>query len=261
LRLRERRFVGATFPCPDCHAALTLISLRDGEATVQLAAPAAIAPLPVRTPRTALPSWTASPMVIAWTAAGLVGAVLLVLMTRSSPDPPRNVVVEGPIESVTPDLEPPPSVMPELASDVVVPEPLVIVAPERENPPPPLIVFDAAADPPISALDAIPVVTRPVAAAVLAQRLAKFEQSKPTPRQDLLVVVEDLIGRTIIVPDEAAAALSQSITVSITNGTVAELVTKILAGTEWELALTTDAARLQRRAATAAEDRAVIVPR
>lgn len=263
LRLRERRFVGATFPCPDCHAALTLLSLRDGEATVQLARPAEAKASPVTKVQPLLASWAPSPMLIGWTAAGLVGIALLALMTWPAATPPRDIVKDVP--AVPPAPTPSPEVTPDMTPEVIVPEPEVVIAPPPVMPPPPpQITFDPTADPPISALDAIPsapVITRPAAAAVLAQRLAKFEQSNPTPRRDLLVVIEDLIGRTIDVPDDAAAALSQAITVSITNGTVADLVTKILAGTEWELALTADAARLQRRAATVAEDRAVIVPR
>jgi hypothetical protein len=258
LRLRERRFIGATFPCPECGTSLTLLSLLNGEAAVQLAEAAAS---PQERPHKAAQSLPAlSPTLIGWTIAAVAGCALLALAWPT--DQSNEEIVAGP----APIIEPQP-VPPQLR---VITEAERPVAPVTPIDPPsarvtPVIVFDHAAEPPLSALTAIaealvvPTVARPDAQAVLNQRLARFEQSRPVSRRDLLTMVEDLIGRPIAENDEAAATLRQPVSVSLTDGTVAELVEQILAGTDLQLAITPDAARLQRRAPTDAVT--ILLPR
>jgi hypothetical protein len=126
-----------------------------------------------------------------------------------------------------------------------------------------VIRFDDAADPPVSALAAIPaapvspLVVRPDAHAVLNQRLVRFEQPGPIPRRELLTMMEDLLGRRI--EGDNRATLNQPVTVSLSDGTVAELIAQILANTDLQLAITPEAARLQPRAANDAPT--IILPR
>ena len=110
LRLRERRFVGTTFPCPDCGTGLWLTELSDGSATIQLAAAAgaptasaqantvppqrsqrAPAAKPPRSPSPTsqkLRAWAdglRSPLVISWIAAFVAGTALILVAVLTGP--------------------------------------------------------------------------------------------------------------------------------------------------------------------------------
>ncbi|MDZ4689199.1 MAG: hypothetical protein SH850_29330 [Planctomycetaceae bacterium] len=260
LRLRERRFVGATFPCPECGTPLTLLSLADGQATVQLAAVKAAEPValpPVGRPRS-IGVGLASPVLIGWAVALLGGGLLIGLAMSSGRKPKTEVATEiNPIPQnvVAPVTTPPPAVVDDAPTEA-------IVAVDPPAPPiaPPRIAFDEPQEPPVSALAVlptipqIPVVTLPSPQAVLGQRLTRFDQTKPVPRRELLTTVEDLIGRKIEWTDDAlkpaTARLDEPVTVSLHDATVADLVAQVLAGTDLQLAITADGARLQRRATT-----------
>ncbi|HUQ70816.1 MAG TPA: hypothetical protein VM165_14900, partial [Planctomycetaceae bacterium] len=258
LRLRERRFVGATFPCPECGTSLTLLSLADGQATVQLAVAEAAkpaVPVPMARPLNVSAGF-ASPLVIVWGVALVVGGLLIGLAVTSGRKPKTEVVTElnpVPKNVVVPVVPTPPVVM-----DDVPPEAVVSVDPPAPPIVTPRIAVDEPAEPPVSALDVlparpvIPVVTLPSPQAVLGQRLTRFDQTKPVPRREMLTTVEDLIGRKIEWTDDAlkpgTGRLDEAVTISLHDATVADLVAQVLAGTELQLAITADGARLQRRA-------------
>jgi hypothetical protein len=117
LRLRDRRFVGATFPCPDCQAPLTLLTVVEGAATVQLAEPAAAPrPAPVRTGSSAIQQLQqravavgSSPLFVGWGVAILFGATLLSLaMSSRRPTPTVTpIVANGEAARQAPEPEPP----------------------------------------------------------------------------------------------------------------------------------------------------------
>lgn len=135
LRLRERRFIGTRFPCPDCGTLLTLTELQDGTAKIEkadaVAEPAAVTKGAVpaarersrptraasrRQPQTepAAPGWWSallSPVVVSWIVAGVFGVVLLVLSLQPAAAPPV-VSVPDP-GAVEPEREPQPDDLPD----------------------------------------------------------------------------------------------------------------------------------------------------
>jgi hypothetical protein len=136
IRIRERRFVGSTFPCPECRLPLTLLELsetatlkRASELTVEGARTAEPQPTtklharpatPPSQPRAVawrLPEWVASPLFVAWSVAGLaaLGFAVLLLGPWSTPaSTPSPAVAAGtitesanPAAPVTPAQTPP----------------------------------------------------------------------------------------------------------------------------------------------------------
>jgi predicted RNA-binding Zn-ribbon protein involved in translation (DUF1610 family) len=90
LRLRDKRFVGATFPCPACDEKLALVSAEQDRWVLQLAA--TVAPPPSAKPRR-LKAWqlpNVSPLVVAWSVAGLMGVVLVAALWRQASVPPAS---------------------------------------------------------------------------------------------------------------------------------------------------------------------------
>jgi hypothetical protein len=263
LRLREDRFVGTTFPCPECRVALVLMLGENESRVVQRATVLepgrAVAESGATRPgsqRWQLP--TLSPLVVAWGLAGVVAAVLIGAAVRdhyAAITPRHSVAInppvanEAPAEIASPQEDTPSTTVAEVVAPVeqpdnhrVLPEaPLPSVA--AHNPP----------EPPVSAQAAVPiapvVAPKPDAGVLLGQRLVSFQQAKPVARRALLQTVEDLLDRPVRVADdvpaEVVARLDAAVAVTLQNVTVEELLREILSGTGLEFVCTPDAVQLR----------------
>lgn len=131
------------------------------------------------------------------------------------------------------------------------PKPLV---PTPSAVPVPPIVMNPPDEPPVSAMaaatPAVPAVNRPPIGPLLAQPLLGVSQTTPRPRRELLMVVEDLLGRPIAWEAAdlgvAAAALQEPMVLSSTGGTVGDLFANILAGTGLTYVVEPEVVRLIR---------------
>lgn len=110
--------------------------------------------------------------------------------------------------------------------------------------------------PPVSALliqNTLPSVTivRPSPAVVLALTLKQFHQTKPVSRRNMLTVIEDLFDRPLRVPpaglDGAERSLEQTITLKLSETTVEQILTEILAGTDIGLVIDEATLVVERR--------------
>jgi hypothetical protein len=110
--------------------------------------------------------------------------------------------------------------------------------------------------PPVSALqiqNALQLVTivRPSPTAVLALTLGQFQQTKPVSRRTMLTVMEDLFDRPLRFPktgfDAADKSLEQTITLNLTETSVEQVLTEILAGTDIGLVIDDATLLIERR--------------
>jgi hypothetical protein len=259
LRLRERRFVGATFPCPECQEPLILLALEANRpvlqrATVLATGPTATAPATTAAPR-ALRWPTVSPLLVVWSLASLVAVVLvgLAFCDRFPTATPTAEVIEQPQPAAPAITErQPPEPQPE-PTTTETPTVEVVATPAVTTPATPP-VEPVPHEPPVSAAavttTVTPVVaTKPDPQVLLEQRLVSFQQAKPVSRRDLLRTVEDLLDRPIHlgedIPADVSARLDLAITLSLEQVTVAELLRAILNGTQLEFVCTSDDVRLQ----------------
>lgn len=111
-------------------------------------------------------------------------------------------------------------------------------------------------NPPVSALTAIteaqrPMIARPPVAPLLQQRLASFQQSKPTSRRQLLAIAEDLLGRPIIFDPEQlgplADQLETKITFALEETTIAAVLEQVLSNTDLEIVISPQQAAIRKR--------------
>lgn len=133
-----------------------------------------------------------------------------------------------------------------LPLDLEVPgEPGDLTAPPNTVDPQPMplvVAVNPPDDPAVSALvvqnhpQEIPRKVVPDWQAVLAQRLLRFEQTRPATRKALLIDLEDLLGRKIVWQVEDLGLnvqkLDQPIQLKLTDVTVAEILNQILADTD-----------------------------
>lgn len=282
LRLRDRRFVGAVFPCPDCRSSLTLLTLEDGAATIS------VAEVPAKSPdspsgdaaacrrQTKALTASASPLLIGWSVAILFGFVIIVLAWssgRSSSDTPKPETsgTHSPVETAAADVSPTVTApAPKVVDDSTEPNEVQVAAPP---PPAPTLMPDPDAEPPVSALTAVarpvtPAPQLPPPRAVLEQRLSVLEQRRPVPRRQWLLTLEDLLRRRIEWDDKTlqgeTTRLDEPVTVSLRDVTVAELVATLLEGTDLELVVHDQGARLQHRGTAPQagfDSETIVVPR
>ncbi len=249
IRIRERRFVGSTFPCPECRLPLTLLELSE-TATLKRASELAVEgartaePQPTTKPRARpvaqpsrsnaaawrLPEWVTSPLFVAWSVAGLAAlgfAVLLLGPWSTSDSAPSQAVAGGKVTesanaaaSVTPAERPP--LEPWEPSMVTDAEPAPSVIEPPVTPPgnvvtPPLEAPAIAAEQPLEplladepAIPAVPVVLRPDPRQVLDLKLLAVTQPRPISRRELFGLIEDLLGRRVVwSEEELGPAVSQ----------------------------------------------------
>jgi hypothetical protein len=199
---------------------------------------------------------TVSPLVVAWCGAGLVALVIVVLIWREHRPRPLPVVQREPPVAASiaeqPDLSVISGAGPEDASSAND-EPASSVSTTAVEPRAVSAVDEAPPEPPVSALTAIaalpPVPPRPDHRVLLSQRLISFQQAQPVPRRALLETIEDLLDRPVRVgddvPREVAARLDASVTISLENATVEELLQSILKDTGIEYSCTVDDLQLR----------------
>lgn len=127
--------------------------------------------------------------------------------------------------------------------------------PTSTSPQPSPVAQNPVDEPPVSALEAsrgagVAAVVRPDPQMVLAQRLIRFDQTKPVSRRELLSTIEDLFGRPIVWSEDelgpAALRLADLITLQLEDATVAELFDGILAETGIDFVIETERIRLHR---------------
>lgn len=267
LRLRESRFVDATFPCPECREALVLAPAEQDGFVVQLAPKPTT--LPASRRRAMTFRWPAlSPLFVAWGLAGAVAVVLIGAMVRDrlAANAPHRPVANDAAAPIVKDKserdevplqaeEVPATAVAAAAPTAEVSAPVEPAAsdPVLAEPPLPGDSPRAAAEPPVSALAAAPAApaepARPDVKVLLTQRLVSFRQTKPAPRRALLQTIEDLLDRPVRVADdvsaEAAATLDVAVTLSLENTTVENLLRAILQDTGLEYVCTPEAVQLR----------------
>ena len=254
LRLRERRFIGATFLCPACREPLVLTAIEADGPVIQRAAELSPHDSKVR-PASRSARWT-WPLLI---SAGLAAMVAVVIAATSwnGAEPPHLEPVAGalripPVEATSPRKD---SKTAEAHSEVVVAPPEQPVdVPPADAPVSAESVAPTESEPPVSAIAAIPppppvpVVQRADHRVLLKQRLVSFQQAKPVSRRELLATIEDLLDRPVNVMDEVPAELSARLdaplTLALENVTVEELLRSILNGTGLEFTCTADDVQL-----------------
>lgn len=224
LRLQNRAlFVGRTFDCPDCRESLLIEA--DGTTGVR-AKPLPRVDRPAQNnskagttrllPRSEWHALSRRPAVLGWIVAAVCAVILLIVVKpgrdRALPEsaPPLKEVAQPikPSSDSKPAIENPGEAKSEAAAELepVAPEidsPKVIA--KLELPPlpePPAVVEPApvAEKPPAEEpKPAAPAVLSPEAVeAKLAQKIARFDQSKPVPFVKVLDTIEELAGVPIV---------------------------------------------------------------
>ena len=118
------------------------------------------------------------------------------------------------------------------------------------------IRIDDPDQPPLSALSVIadarrPLISRPAAGPLLAQRLVSFQQTKPTTRRQLLLIAEDFLGRPVVFDQESlrpfAAQLDATVTFTLDEATLASVLERVLTGTDLELVIGAEQAIVRKK--------------
>ncbi len=182
-----------------------------------------------------------------------------------SPDSMLVLMADGSVRTVTAAADPRlvrrmAAIADGLALDANVPgepgdrRPVPAATPASSAPRP--VAQNPVDEPAVSALEVaqvgrlIPAVARPDPAVVLSQRLIRFDQTKPASRRELLYTIEDLLGRPVVWSEAelgpAAQRLTETITLQLENGTVADLLDRILANTELDFVIEAERIRLRR---------------
>jgi len=95
----------------------------------------------------------------------------------------------------------------------------------------------------------IPVATKPDPKVLLGQRLISFQQAKPVSRRSLLATIEDLLDRPVRfaedLPADAVARLDATMSLTLENVTVEEMLRAILRDTGLDFVCTPDAVQLR----------------
>lgn len=278
LRIRDRSFVGRQIECPDCQAKL-LISV-DAERNViaeRVRQPDVKKPVTPPVVAPAVKAGTAvgrklggllrSPLAIAWALGiGMTAFVAIILLrpnVRLRPAAEKPAVPVAANESIKPPAPPAqdetvepiaeePITPPETAT-VVTPPAVVKAGPESDTRPEevPSAVNPASAKPiaPAVALPTAPVPVKIQVEELFKQPIKAFSTGKPLSREELIEVVEEMLGAPIRYDREKLGAKDLDRTVSITleGTTVGGVLKALLDSAGWDYVIEDDGIRLKQR--------------
>jgi|GEM_PF-5619556 len=270
LRVKDRAYFNRPVPCPDCRSLLVIVALADDTLEARLAENSAADPRELPRPaatRSNLagksPDWTPNVVAVSWLAALLVAISIAgvafwpkstrrlpVVEVNSEPVRTEPTAVSVDVPPVELPVDEPQFPVAKLIPDQPV-EPLIMPESVVDDPefPPADAALVAAAEvvmelPPEKSLPRIDLET------ALAQPLLEFRQIRAVPRTELLELLEEMLGAPIRYGREelgtSANLLDQSISFDLQNIHVADVLAKVLEGTDLTSEREPDGLRLRR---------------
>ncbi|MEX2288259.1 MAG: hypothetical protein WD648_14285 [Planctomycetaceae bacterium] len=267
LRAKDARLAGRTVECPDCRRPLKIVADASRQLTVQAAPTSekgttsfakggvgavAKAAKSIRRRTARWQEVLSNPLVVAWAAGGVLTFMLLIALwprrDYAARDSADNAVArqaessdkntgdsdEEPAAKANDASKSAPLAMNELP--VEAPKPVALV---ENNPPAEQIAIAepaVAEKPPIASEPAVEPPPQPAppidVAANLAQPIVRFEQIRPVPFRDLLLLVEEMAGVPIVYdqidPAAMQTAFDTRVSLSLQRTTVGEILQETL---------------------------------
>ncbi|MBS0202782.1 MAG: STN domain-containing protein [Planctomycetes bacterium] len=280
LRIRDRSFIGRSVNCPDCHVKLVIQQNDDrqmfaeklkSQPTPAVASrPTAVAKVSSTLVRR-IRELAGSPLVLAWALAFGVMTFAAILMLRPAvrfrnPVKTAPDFVQVPPEGAT-STKPPadrelPEQQPEEPPVVIPPETIAQqTTPEPAKPPEPahlpvaeVTSVDPAAPPKVTTVppEVKATVREPAPVqidieALMKQRVQKITTDKPNTRQQMLELVEEMLGVPIRYnPEELGVQnLDRPVTIDLESTTVGGVLKALLDAANWEYVIEKNEVRIK----------------
>ena len=278
LRIRDRSFIGRNVDCPECQVKLVIQQDDDRQMFAEKlkADPKKVpASHPAVVPSasnlfTRLRDLSGSPLVLAWALAIGVMAFVAILMLRPAvrfrtPTKPTPDVVQAPPAESTETSPPDKPVVPEQSHQSPPEDPPVVIPAETvtqeatpkpvEQPPVPEATPDTASNPPnvaetppaVKPSPRVPVPVRIDVEELMKQQFLKITTDKPNSRQQMIELVEEMLGVPVRYDREELGEknLERPVSIDLEATTVGGVLKALLDSAGWEYVIEKNELRIK----------------
>lgn len=278
LRIRDRSFIGRNVDCPECHVKLVIQQNDDRQMFAEILKAerqkvAASHPAVVPSASnlfTRLRELSGSPLVLAWALAIGVMAFVAILMLRPAvrfrtPTKPTPDVVQAPPAESTETRQPDKPVVPEQSHQAPPENPPVVIPTETvtqeatpkpvEQPPVPEATPDTPSDAPkvaetqpaVKPSPRVPAPVRIDVEELMKQRFLRITTDKPNSRQQMIELVEEMLGVPVRYDREELGEknLERPVSIDLEATTVGGVLKALLDSAGWEYVIEKNELRIK----------------